>query len=280
MHVTGKALWYVESHLQEPLSLEIIAEALQVSPFHLTRAFGETTGHSLAAYVRQRRLSEAANALAGGAQSILDVAVAHGYGSHEAFTRAFGSHFGQSPEEFRRNYQQVPAHKHPSYLEPIRMTPTNTQPLEAPQIADKPELLVYGLTARYDRAAHPGIPGQWDRFLPHLATMANQVGHTAYGVVYNHNGGNAYDYLCAVQVSQPGPEQGGFINLRVPASRYAIFTHRGHISGIGETFRRIWNEALVGLPVAQGPVLEVYGPDFDGRTGNGNVGIWVPLAAA
>src|SRR5258708_3503060 len=98
MSVTAKALWYVESHLNEDLSLEAIARTTGVSGFHLSRAFAVSTGISLGEYIRARRLSEALRSLAAGAPNILAVAIDAGYGSHEAFTRAFRQHFSITPE--------------------------------------------------------------------------------------------------------------------------------------------------------------------------------------
>lgn len=100
MSVTNKSLWYIESHLSGELSLEAIATVIGVSRFHVSRAFSLTVGCSLASYVRGRRLSEAARALAGGAPDILAVALDTGYGSHEAFTRAFRQQFGLTPEAY------------------------------------------------------------------------------------------------------------------------------------------------------------------------------------
>jgi AraC family transcriptional regulator len=59
MNPVQKALWFVESHLREPIALEEIATHSGVSPYHLTRAFDAVTGHSIMRYVRARRLSEA-----------------------------------------------------------------------------------------------------------------------------------------------------------------------------------------------------------------------------
>src|SRR3569833_2165782 len=99
MNPVGKALWYIESHFSAQLSLEEIAEIGGVSRYHMTRAFGAATGQSVMRYVRARRLTEAARALSGGAPDILAVAIEAGYGSHEAFTRAFRDQFGMTPEE-------------------------------------------------------------------------------------------------------------------------------------------------------------------------------------
>src|SRR3954449_2762505 len=101
MNPAQKALWYIESHLSAPLTLDEIAGVSGVSRFHMVRAFGAATGLSVMRYVRARRLSEAARALANGAPDILDVALDADYGSHEAFTRAFREHFGVTPETVR-----------------------------------------------------------------------------------------------------------------------------------------------------------------------------------
>src|SRR5688500_2811512 len=101
MNPVNKALWYIESHFTSDITLDDIATVTGVSRFYLTRAFAVATGHSMMHYVRGRRLTEAARALAQGAPDILTVAVETGYGSHEAFTRAFRDRFGVTPETVR-----------------------------------------------------------------------------------------------------------------------------------------------------------------------------------
>ncbi|MCB1018642.1 MAG: helix-turn-helix transcriptional regulator, partial [Acidobacteria bacterium] len=84
MSLSGKAVWYIESHLHDDVTLDAVAQSVGVSRFHLSRAFSVATGMSLTVYARARRLSEAARALADGAPDILTVAIETGYGSHEA----------------------------------------------------------------------------------------------------------------------------------------------------------------------------------------------------
>ena len=64
MNPAQKALWYVEGHLSNALTLDEIASVAGVSRFHMVRAFGEATGMSVMRYVRARRLTKAARALA------------------------------------------------------------------------------------------------------------------------------------------------------------------------------------------------------------------------
>src|ERR1700760_4631597 len=120
MSVVGKALWFVESHFTRGLTLDAIAAAGGVSRHYMTRAFGEATGRSVMRYVRARRLTEAARSLANAAPDILAVALDAGYGSHEAFTRAFREQFGVSPEmvRARRHLGNV------QLVEPIKMDET------------------------------------------------------------------------------------------------------------------------------------------------------------
>src|SRR4051812_2263319 len=97
----NKALWFIESHFGKEINLDDIAGIGGVSRFQMSRAFCAVTGHSVTGYVRARRLSEAAKLLAKGAADILAVALDAGYGSHEAFTRAFREQFGITPEAVR-----------------------------------------------------------------------------------------------------------------------------------------------------------------------------------
>ena len=101
MSIPDKALWIIERNSTQPLTLDGIAAACAVSRSHLAHAFGTATGLSVMQYVRARRLSDAARALASGAPHILTVALDAGYNSHEAFTRAFRDRFEETPETVR-----------------------------------------------------------------------------------------------------------------------------------------------------------------------------------
>lgn len=101
MSAAGKALWYIETHADQPLALADIAAAAGLSPFHLSRLFQARTGTSVMRYLRGRRLTAAAQQLANGAGDILQVALGAGYTTHAAFTRAFSEQFGQTPERVR-----------------------------------------------------------------------------------------------------------------------------------------------------------------------------------
>src|ERR1700692_1568096 len=159
MNPAQKALWYIESHLADALTLDEIAGVGGISRFHMVRAFVAATGLSVMRYVRARRLSEAARALAQGAPDILTVALDADYGSHEAFTRAFRDHFGVTPEAVRSST----CLDHLKLQEPILMDSTATDKLQAPRFLTGKPLLVAGLGERFSHDNGAGIPGLWQR---------------------------------------------------------------------------------------------------------------------
>jgi AraC family transcriptional regulator len=276
MTPVGKALWYVESHFAGEISLDQVAAAGGVSRYYLSRAFAEATGFPVMQYVRARRLSEAARALAAGAPDILSVALAAGYGSHEAFTRAFRDRFGVTPEAIRaeRNVATLPL------VEPIKMDERMLTTLEPPRFENSKTLLIAGLSERYDGDSSKAIPAQWQRFMPYIGNIPGQIGRTAYGVCCNSDEEGNFDYICGVEVSDFSELPPELARLRIPARRYAVFTHRDHISTIRRTVNTIWNKWLPesGYEVADAPDFERYGAEFNPETGTGGVEIWIPLA--
>ena len=277
MNPVQKALWFVESHLREPIALEEVATHSGVSPYHLTRAFDAVTGHSLMRYVRARRLSEAARQLCNGAPDILSVALDAGYGSHEAFTRAFRDLFGLTPEQVRGRGHAANL----SLMEPIVMDSTPMPKLASPRFETIKPLLLVGLVARYSQQTSAGIPSQWERLHAYPADVPKRIGETAYGACYNTDEEGSFDYLAGVEVRDFSDVPEGFATLRVPARRYAVFRQTEHISTIRRTFAAIWSKWLPdsGHKPADAPVLERYGPEFNPLNGTGGFELWIPIEA-
>jgi AraC family transcriptional regulator len=226
-------------------------------------------------YVRARRLSEAARALASGAPDILQLALDADYGSHEAFTRAFRDHFGMTPEAVRA----ATSLDHLRLQEPIQMDSTLTDNLQAPRFETTKPLLVAGIGERYNHENGAGIPGQWQRFHQAVDDIPGRVGKVAYGVCCNGDDAGNFDYIAGVEVSDFSDLPREFSKVRIPEQRYAVFTHSDHISTIRRTVNTIWNHWLPasGLKAADAPSFERYDENFDSLTGNGGLEIWVPV---
>lgn len=277
MDPVRKAIWFVEGHTGDgQLSLEHIARQCKVSPFHLTRAFTAATGMSLMRYARGRRLSIAAQRLTAGATDILQVALDAGYGSHEAFTRAFRDQFGVTPEQARAAGKDITL----PLIEALSMTATSLVTLAPPRFETRGERLLAGLVQRHDCQTPEGIPRQWQR-LGHFLEQGipGQVGQTAFGVCYNFDSDGAFDYLCGVEINGRGELPAGLVTLRLAAQRYAMFAHSGHVVTIRSVIDAAWNRWLPssGEKAMEAPFLEVYGPQFNPMTGLGGFEIWLPI---
>jgi AraC family transcriptional regulator len=93
---------YIREHIDGPLSREVLAEVAGFSVPHFHRIFTSQMGENISNYVRRLRLERAGRKLRMGAVDITEVALAAGYDTHAAFSKAFKQHFGFSPSEFRQ----------------------------------------------------------------------------------------------------------------------------------------------------------------------------------
>lgn len=278
MEPVRKAVWYIEGHFADAVSLDDLAEVAGLSRFHLSRTFAQVTGSSVSAYLRGRRLTEAARKLAQSDDSILDVALAFGYGSHEAFTRAFRDVFSVTPETVRKQR----ALENLNLMEPFIMADTPSFPLSKPDIREEGPFLMAGIREFRTFDERAGIPGQWQRFGPHMGTISGQKGGEAYGVCLKPaSGEEGFDYLTAVEVSSLDDMPEGLAGARIDRHRYAVFTHDDHVSTIGATCAAIFSDWLPssGRASSDSPVflMERYGEDFDPMTGRGGIEVWIPL---
>jgi AraC family transcriptional regulator len=269
MNLVGKALWYIESHFAEEISLDDIAAAGDVSRFHMSRAFAPATGWTVMRYVRGRRLTEAARTLSRGAPDILSVALDAGYGSHEAFTRAFRDQFGVTPETVRDRGEL----DNLELVEPVKMNETVNMELEGPRHEASGPLLIAGSRVRYSDAAIAGIPMQWQHFRPYIGAIPGQVGGEAYGVCCEFDDAGHFDYVTGVAGSSLSDLPDGLSGVRIPPSDYLVFRHLGHVSAIHATWQAIMNNWLPAskFRIANAPNFERYTSDFNPDTGLGGV---------
>ncbi|MFV0353392.1 MAG: helix-turn-helix transcriptional regulator [Oscillospiraceae bacterium] len=97
----------IKSRQDEALTLRFLAQRLGYSEYHTTRKFKELSGMSFREYLRLRRLAFALIDVRDTQRGFIDIAVDHGFSSHEAFTRAFKQAYGQPPSQYRKKPMPV-----------------------------------------------------------------------------------------------------------------------------------------------------------------------------
>lgn len=100
---TAAAISFIEAHLSEKLDLTTVANAVRYSKYHLHRMFTDTAGITPHDYIRRRQLTEAARRLVFSERPVIEIALAAGYESQQAFTAVFRSMYKQTPLEYRQN---------------------------------------------------------------------------------------------------------------------------------------------------------------------------------
>ena len=165
---------------------------------------------------------------------------------------------------------------------------TTRQKLE-PRFANRRALKLAGISMHYDAQDADAFATQWQGFIPLVGNIPSQVGTETYGVVLGSFGGDAgFEYITGVEVSNLDKVPAKLRRLEVPAQRYAVFVHDGHVSGIRDTMYTVKKEWLPKMMVPgrtdtsreggnQPDFFERYGEDFDPQTATGKIELWVPL---
>jgi AraC family transcriptional regulator len=156
--------------------------------------------------------------------------------------------------------------------------------LEAPRFEDQEALLIAGLRHHYSPDAMNEIPNQWRGFMPHIGNVPGQIGRATYGLTFLSKDSSGIDYLSGVEVSGCKGLPNELSCVEVPAQKYAVFVHPGHVSEIWKTCDAIQNQWFPRSdyqhvrPTPGAPdFFERYTESFDPTTGTGGIEIWVPI---
>lgn len=102
----SKVVDHINSHYSEPLSLDMLAELVYVSKYHLSHEFNRQVGTSVYRYIQKKRLLIARQLLAQGAKPN-EVYSKCGFSDYAGFYRAFRAEYSISPREFARSVRPM-----------------------------------------------------------------------------------------------------------------------------------------------------------------------------
>ncbi|MFH8295386.1 GyrI-like domain-containing protein [Streptomyces sp. NPDC018059] len=243
----NQAMEHIEGHLDQDLDVAALARIAATSEHHLRRMFSALAGMPLSEYVRRRRLTLAGAEVLAGRETLLEIAVRYGYGSGEAFARAFRAMHGIGPGEARRTGAALTSQPRMAF----RLTIEGSSSMRY-RVVEKADFTVVGLKTRVP-LVHVGpnqsimdfVRGIDPQTLERLEKLSDQE---PYGIVAVCDGmdpsraeGTELDYHHGVITSAAALE--GMTTLAVPAGTWAVFTTSGPVpQAIQELWRDVFTE--------------------------------------
>lgn len=262
------AIAYVEEHLLEEIDYEAAARRAGCTLYTFSTMFAYLSGFTLSDYVRRRRLTRAATLLRQPGAKVIDVALACGYQSPTAFTRAFAAQHGITPREARREdavFTSFPAVS-------FQLILTGVEKMEY-RIEHKDAFHVIG--RRWNIATEGGqnfkiIPTIWEAEMADGAwAKYDAFGGKVVGACAAM-AGTHFDYWIGKISTDEAPA--GMETLEIPAAQWAVFPCT--METLQDVTRRIFSQWLPGsgYEIAPLPQIELYdGPRCE---------IWMPVLCA
>ncbi|EIJ44641.1 hypothetical protein GWL_40800 [Herbaspirillum sp. GW103] len=231
-----------------PHSLEDLAAIAAFSPFHFHRLYRSLTGETVMDTLRHHRLASAAVRLASQESSVTDIALACGYDSPQAFTRAFRQFSGSSPSDFRRRIAV--------------MTQPPTQDESAPQAAhpqvplvEQPPMQLLGLRHEGPVSTIPHTHRRLHRWL------GKREAPVRYGICYGDpDQGDSFRYFAAVERLENDPLEEVLERIELPGGTYACHTVMGPYTQINASIAALYTLWLPysGYEPDDRPLIECY----------------------
>ena len=281
-----KGINYIETRLDGPIALEDVAREAGMSQWHFQRIFKALTNETLKTYIRLRRLSMAFEKIISTDARLIDVALEAGFESQESFTRAFHTVFGITPAEARKL-----KHRNP-FIEKVELSADylkhiNTQVSLEPQIIQKPAMTLIGMRTRFygvesdKNNIADKLPPLWDVFLARRSEVDHMIAGVGYGVVQQSvDDTDELEYLAATPVHCVDKIPQDMEVLKLPAAKYARFSHRGLAREINNTVNYVYSNWLLtsGHRHTNEADIEVYGEFYQPDSEHSLIHYEIPIA--
>ncbi|MET7449136.1 MULTISPECIES: AraC family transcriptional regulator [unclassified Streptomyces] len=278
----NQAMEHIESQLDQPVDVGALARLAMTSEYHFRRMFSALAGLPLSEYVRRRRLTVAGAEVLAGDRTLLDIATRYGYGSGEAFARAFRAMHGVGPGEARRTGAALHSQPRMSF----RLVIEGNSSMRY-RIVDKDAFQVVGRKARVPlvhEGANPAIadfirsisPGTLQR----IAALADQEPTGIVGVSDqldpSRAEGTELDYYHGVVTGAEVPED--LDALAVPAGLWAVFEHSGQFpEALQYLWRDVFTQWFPSNPYASRPGPEILGVRLSEDGTQADAELWIPV---
>ncbi|WP_181789108.1 AraC family transcriptional regulator [Streptomyces phytophilus] len=278
----NQAMEHVERQLDGSVDVGELARVAATSEYHLRRMFSALAGMPLSEYVRRRRLTVAGAEVLAGERTLLEIAVRYGYGSGEAFARAFRAMHGVGPGEARRTGAALSSQPRMAF----RLVVEGGSSMRY-RVVHKPEFNVVGAKARVplvhagpNRAIIDFVRGTGERARKLLEELSDQEPHGILAVCDDLDPsraeGTGLDYYHGVATSACAPED--MATLPVPAGTWAVFTTSGPVpEAVQALWRDVFTEWFPSNPYRSRPGPEILRTRMSADGSGADAELWLPV---
>jgi AraC family transcriptional regulator len=248
-------------------------------------------GETLGDYLRRRRVEVAAMRLVAQPRvTVLQAALSVGFGSAEAFTRAFNARFGCSPTAWRKRQNSNPDQVDRKISQAYTVVSSEHQSSRKPESETIMKVKLVGrqpVTVAYLR--HLGPYGEpisrfWqDTYYPWAETN-NLLEQPRYGISHDDPSITTPEqcrYDACVEVPPDFIASGNAFKTTIPGGKYAVLSFKGTDQQVGEAWAALLREWLPssGLQLDARPCFEYYPKDaeYDPQTGAFECEICIPV---
>ncbi|RCX18069.1 AraC family transcriptional regulator [Fontibacillus phaseoli] len=279
------AINYIEAHLQTEVVIDDVAKAALSSKYHFQRMFHALTGFTVTEYIRNRRLTLAAEELSGCCK-VIDTALKYGYDSPEVFTKAFTRLHGVSPSAARKKDVKLKSFPPLSFQIQIRGVREMNY-----RIAEEKGCTVIGKEVIVHSDPQDEVP----RFVEQIwrdgthdainEAAGREAGSLLFGYHYDFGEDGGKRYLMGCELAGDREVPYGLTVLELPQQTYAVFEGYEAITedieigtGILDVWRRIYAEWFPSAHFEQveGPCIEKYNW-LDEQQVDSKSEVWIPI---
>ncbi|MGC4758442.1 GyrI-like domain-containing protein [Micromonospora trifolii] len=278
----NEAMAYIERHLDQKIEVAELARIALTSEYHFRRLFSALAGMPLSEYIRRRRLTVAGADVLAGERTLLDVAVHYGYGSAEAFARAFHAVHGVGPGEARRTGAALRAQPRMSF----RLTVEGSGSMEY-RIVDKDAFALVGRKARVP-LVHEGMNPAIVAFIrsidkettERIEALSDQepkgIVNVSDNLADSRQEGTELDYWHGVVTSAAPPED--LDALPVRAGSWAVFTTSGAFpQAVQYLWRDVFTQWFPSNPYRSRPGPEISRVRVSADGTQADAELWIPV---
>ncbi|OPZ77570.1 MAG: Right origin-binding protein [Alphaproteobacteria bacterium ADurb.Bin438] len=270
----NKAIAIIENNLNnEELNIHDITKEVGISLYHFHRIFNSLIGLNIGEYIRKRKISRSAYDLTETNKRIIDIAIDYGYGSQEAFNRAFKAQFKTTPANYRKLKQGSYIYNKKEitfdYISHLQQGVTME-----PKIIEIKNVKIIGMSCM-SSIKNNLIPDLWNRFMPRIHEIENKSENfKAYGVCLCSSTDNKkgdftedteFTEIAGVNVTSFDKIPEGMTSYEIEGGKYAVFTHKGALSNLRMTYDYIYGTwiAKTDLKLKNCDSFELYDERFN-----------------